>query len=84
MSIGGIKNLSRGDILEALGVDTRGSWLGAAATGLGIGLALGAVAALLLAPKSGAELREDLLSKVGRTSERLGDTITSPTSRPIT
>jgi gas vesicle protein len=66
-----IGSMSRDDILEALGLETRGSWIGAAATAFGIGLAIGAAGALLLAPKSGSELRDDLANRVGRMRERV-------------
>jgi len=59
-----ISNISKEDILDALGIDRSGGWLGPAAAAFGIGLVVGAAAALLLAPKSGQELRQDLASKM--------------------
>jgi hypothetical protein len=66
-----IGNLSKQDILEALGVEAHGGWMGPAAAAFGIGLVVGAAAALLLAPKSGAELRDDIGHRVHRMRERI-------------
>jgi hypothetical protein len=55
--------MRRQDILEALGIDTgRGGYFWGLA-GFGIGCMVGAAAAILLAPKSGAELRADLFER---------------------
>ena len=42
-----------------------------AAAGFGIGILIGAAAALLFAPKSGAEIREELMGKMRETRERI-------------
>ncbi len=63
MKIGGI---SKDDILEKLGLQTKtstGEWLLGALGFFGIGLVVGAATALLLAPKSGRELRGDISAK---------------------
>jgi hypothetical protein len=79
MSIG---NLSKNDILEALGIDT-GGWIGPAAAAFGIGLAVGAAAALMLAPKSGAELREDIADRVGKMRQNVqSGNVGANTQRP--
>jgi hypothetical protein len=65
-----ISNLSKDDILDALGIERSGSWLGPAAAAFGIGLVVGAAAALLLAPKSGRELREDLTGRMREMREK--------------
>jgi predicted cobalt transporter CbtA len=55
--------MTRQDILEAMGIDTgRGGYLWGLA-GFGIGCLVGAAAAVLLAPKSGADLRADLFER---------------------
>jgi len=80
-----IPNLNKDDILEALGLDTRGGWIGPAAAAFGVGLLVGAAAALMLAPKSGAELRDDLAGRMGRSRERMREEIEHRESpqRPI-
>jgi len=65
-----MSNLSKDDILDALGIERAGNWFGPAAAAFGIGLVVGAAAALLLAPKSGQELREDLTSKMREMREK--------------
>jgi gas vesicle protein len=71
------------DILDALGIQRDSNWLPTALAGFGVGCLVGATVALMLAPKSGRELRGDILDKgrdligkgrefVGRESEGLG------------
>ena len=67
-----LSNLNREDILEALGLQTRGAnWLGPLLLGVGAGALLGVTAALLLAPRPGNELRSELLER-GRRIVRQG------------
>ena len=69
MKLSDISDLSKDDILSALGLATKTSTsqrlLGTAGV-FGIGLLIGASAALLLAPKSGQSLREDLGERLRR------------------
>jgi hypothetical protein len=65
-----ISKISREDILDALGIERGGGWLGPAAAAFGAGLLIGGAVALLLAPKSGAELRDHLANKVRSFRER--------------
>ena len=63
MTLDALKNLNRDDILGAMGLETKRSTTGMLAGSLavfGVGLLVGAAAALLLAPKAGEELREDV------------------------
>lgn len=53
-------NLKKRDVMQALGLDTEVNWLPVALAGFGVGCLVGAGVAILLAPKSGRELREDL------------------------
>lgn len=69
-----LRNLSSDDILSALGLERRSTVLdNALPSGLAFvaGLAAGAGIALLLAPKSGREIREDISSKASELSGRL-------------
>jgi len=66
-------SLNKDDILEALGLQTRntiGDWIAPAMIGFGIGAVLGASIALLAAPRSGVELREDLMERGRRVVQR--------------
>lgn len=58
-------SISKDDILEALGLETASStdWMGPAIIGFGVGALVGAAVALLVAPKPGMELREDLMKR---------------------
>jgi hypothetical protein len=77
-----IGNFSRDDILDALGLERSGSWIGPAGAAFGIGLLVGAAAALILAPKSGEELRGDLADRMGRMRERGVHMGTEPQAPP--
>ncbi|HXX31681.1 MAG TPA: YtxH domain-containing protein [Myxococcaceae bacterium] len=66
LSLKDLRNLDRDDVLDALGLQRRGStdWLLPALTALGVGLLVGAGLGLLLAPKAGNELRDDLRERL--------------------
>jgi hypothetical protein len=75
MKLQDVKNLEKDDVLALLGLRARESdtarLLGALGT-FGIGILVGAVVALLLAPKAGRELRHDIGRKLSR-GESNGD-----------
>jgi len=67
MKIEDLKSLSKNDILAALGLETKRSTTNVVASSLavlGIGLVVGAAAALMFAPKSGRDLREDVEARL--------------------
>jgi hypothetical protein len=66
LSLKELRNLDRDDLLETLGLQRRGNvdWVVPTVTALGVGLLVGAGLGLLLAPKSGHELREDLRERL--------------------
>ena len=69
MKMQDIKNMDKDDLLGLLGLETKGSDTAAALKTLGtfgVGLLVGAGVALLLAPKPGRELRQDLRSRLRR------------------
>jgi hypothetical protein len=51
------------DILNALGMETESTFWTAALAGFGVGCLVGAAVAILVTPKSGRELRSNILSK---------------------
>jgi hypothetical protein len=67
MKMQDIKNMDKNDFLGILGLETKHTFtnqlLGTLGT-FGIGLLVGAGVALILAPKSGNELRQDLRKKL--------------------
>ncbi len=72
MKLQDIKDLDKDDVLEMLGLETRtslpGRLVGMLGT-FGVGLLVGAGVALLLAPKPGVELRQDLRAKLRRNGD---------------
>lgn len=69
MKLQDIRHLGKDDILDALGLMSRpttASWLLGALGFFAIGALCGAGAALLLAPKSGRDLRQDLGQRINR------------------
>jgi hypothetical protein len=67
MKLSDISNLNKEDILAALGLEQKSSMTSEvlATVGIfGLGLLVGAAGALLLAPKSGQDLREDLGQRI--------------------
>jgi gas vesicle protein len=69
MTMKDLRNLDKDDILEMLGLETRqstGAWLAGSLGTFGVGLLVGAGIALMLAPKPGRELREDLRDRLRR------------------
>ena len=78
MKLNDIRNLSKDDVLAALGLQTRSSALSSVfgSIGLiGLGMIIGAGAALMMAPKSGRELREDLSTKLNGTTRRVAERV---------
>jgi hypothetical protein len=67
MKLHDIRNMDKDDFLGLLGLETKHSFthrlLGSLGT-FGIGLLVGVGAALLLAPKTGTDLRRDLRAKL--------------------
>ncbi|MBI5547077.1 MAG: YtxH domain-containing protein [Deltaproteobacteria bacterium] len=73
MNLSDIRNLSKDDLLDALGLQTRRTAMDVVLPGLGLfaaGLLVGAGLGLLLAPKSGTELRADLADRIGTAGEK--------------
>ncbi len=55
---------NKSDILDALGIEQQSNdWIVHSLAGFGIGCVVGAAVAMLVAPKSGQELREDLTER---------------------
>lgn len=81
MTLDDLRDLDRKDVLSWLGLQPKQSAAGAILGSLGLfagGLALGAAAALLLAPKPGADLRADLKTRLRRAKDEAEDA-----SRPV-
>ncbi len=79
-----LKGLDGDDVLEALGLQRRGSldWVAPAVTALGVGLLVGAGLGLMLAPKAGDELRQDLRNRLQGDSAPEGKSPVSSASGP--
>lgn len=80
MKLSDIRNFSREDLLDALGLEqkhTAADWI---LPGIGLfaaGLLVGAGLGLILAPKSGAELRADLAERMAAGQEKISEQIAS-------
>lgn len=62
-----LKKMDKDDVLELLGLETRKGptdWLLPTLSAFSVGLLVGAGLGLLMAPKPGAELRDDLRSRL--------------------
>lgn len=86
MKISDISNLSKEDILSALGLESKATTterlLGSIGI-FGVGLLVGAGVALLLAPKSGQDLREDLQQRLRNLRQDEGTGYPSSSSKSI-
>jgi gas vesicle protein len=71
MNLKDLRNLDKDDVLGLIGLESKqstGAYLAGTLGTFGLGLLVGAGIALLLAPKPGAELREDIRHKLRRSS----------------
>jgi len=69
MNLKDLRNMDKDDLLGLMGLETKtstGSYLAGTLGTFGVGLLVGAGIALLLAPKPGSELREDIRGKLRR------------------
>ena len=75
---------SKRDILNALGMETDSNFWTAALAGFGVGCLVGAAVAIMVTPKSGRELRENLMDKgrnlINRGKEEMSNLSKSQTS----
>ncbi|HVV51030.1 MAG TPA: YtxH domain-containing protein [Polyangia bacterium] len=72
MTFKDLRNMDKDDVLGLMGLETKSSTAGDLAMTLGtfgVGLLVGAGIALLLAPKPGNELREDIREKLRRSRD---------------
>jgi gas vesicle protein len=84
MKLKDLRNLDKDELLGLLGLETKSSDAARVAgtiSTFGIGLLVGAGIALLLAPKPGRQLREDLREKLRRGQQEAEDRIGSITGR---
>jgi len=82
-----MKNFSKADALAAIGLALKpsaGRWLAGTLSVWGLGVIVGAAAALLLTPRSGQEMREDLVDKVKTFRDRAASRATSAVEASIT
>lgn len=72
MNLKDLRNMDKEDLLGLVGLESKQStsaYLAGTLGTFGLGLLVGAGIALLLAPKPGAELREDIREKLRRSPE---------------
>jgi hypothetical protein len=70
-------DFNKRDILNALGLETESNFWTVALAGFGVGCLVGAAVAIMVTPKSGRELRSDLMDKgrdlIGRGKEEMAN-----------
>jgi len=68
-------DFNKRDILNALGLETESNFWTVALAGFGVGCLVGAAVAIMVTPKSGRELRSDIMDKgrdlIGRGKEQM-------------
>lgn len=77
-----LKRLDRDALLDLMGLESKTStvgWIGGTLGVFGVGLLVGAGVALMLAPKSGRELRGDIRGRWNANAEAGGDSASGPT-----
>jgi gas vesicle protein len=87
MKLQDITDLSKEDILAAIGLAPKpsaGQWLAGTLSVFGLGLLVGAGAALLLTPRSGRELRGDLADRVKTLRDRTANKVNAAAESAIT
>jgi gas vesicle protein len=87
MKLQDIRDLSKEDALAAIGLAIKpstGQWLAGTLSVWALGVVVGAAAALLLAPRSGQELREDLAERVKTVRDRATSRASSAVESAIT
>lgn len=63
-----LRNMDKDDLLNLVGLESRrgaADWVVPTLTAFSVGVLVGAGIGLLLAPKAGSELRDDLRSRIG-------------------
>ena len=80
-------DFNKRDILNALGMETESNFWTVALAGFGVGCLVGAAVAIMVAPKSGRELRNNIMEKgrdlVGRAKDEM-QAMKEKTSQPPT
>ena len=70
-------DFNKRDILNALGLETESNFWTVALAGFGVGCLVGAAVAIMVTPKSGRELRENIMDKgrdlIGRGKEEMSN-----------
>ncbi len=83
MNLKSLRRLDKDDLLNFIGLQTKRdmvNWVMPAIGIFSVGLLVGAGVGLLLAPKPGRELREDLRGRLQGVSEDVAGTIANATS----
>jgi gas vesicle protein len=87
MKLQDLRDMTKEDILAAIGLEPKpstGQWLAGTLSVFGVGLLVGAGAALLLAPRSGRETRDDLVDRVKTLRDRTASRVNAAAESAIT
>jgi gas vesicle protein len=84
MNLKELRNFDKDDILEMMGLQTKSSTAAVVGGTIGVfavGLLVGAGLGMLLAPKAGRELRDDLRDRLRRVPSDADDAVAAMTGR---
>jgi gas vesicle protein len=87
MKLQDIKDMSKEDALAAIGLAIKpstGQWLAGTLSIWGLGVIVGAAAALLLTPRTGREMREELTDRVKTLRDRATARVNQVNEQAIT
>jgi hypothetical protein len=85
-SVNDLKKMDKDDVLDLLGLETKKGptdWLLPAIGAFSVGLLVGAGLGLLIAPKPGAQLRDDLRSRLHNGQDSLANGNGQQRSEPV-
>lgn len=71
MKMRDIRNVSKEDLLDLMGLESKGSGMAGTLGEFALGALLGAAAALLFAPSSGRDMRRTLVDRMRTYSQRM-------------
>jgi hypothetical protein len=80
MNLKSVKDFDKDELLRMIGLETKRSTAGTVLSSLtlfGIGIVVGAGVGMLLAPKAGRELREDLRNRLQGANEGIGESFSN-------
>jgi hypothetical protein len=85
MTLRNLREMDKEDVLKMIGLQSKRSaadWILPMIAVFGVGVLVGAGVGLLLAPKPGRELRDDLRNRLQGAAEGIGENFSTPAGAP--